>query len=63
LPAAIAAFASASVIGAATAKDARAVATAPAKTAAPTVDLVDMFFISHGFGLHPLTGRMMINSI
>jgi hypothetical protein len=43
LPAANAAFFSKRVNGAAVAKDASAVAIAPARTAALTVDLVDMF--------------------
>jgi len=42
LPASVAAFASASVSGAAAAKDAKAVATALARTAELTVDLMDM---------------------
>jgi hypothetical protein len=46
LCAAIAAFFSAFVNGAAVAKDASAVATALVRTAALTVDLVDMFLFS-----------------
>jgi hypothetical protein len=49
LPASIAAAASASVIGAADAKDASAVATAPARMVALTVDFVDMVLFSGWF--------------
>jgi hypothetical protein len=46
LPAAFAAFTSPLVNGAAFAKDASAIAMALARTAALTVDLVDMFLFS-----------------
>src|SRR5262249_21283264 len=61
LPAAVAASPSAFVSGAAVAKDASAVATAPARTAAPTVDL-DILLFSCRLSARRSSGARMLNS-